>query len=260
MTNTDKTSAPKFVPPNISPAFQFFYALRSLLFYAGYAVLTLFFGITTPLFVKWLGYRACVYYINLWNRSVIVWLRIACGVRYRVEGLENIPARPYVIVAKHQSEWETFFLQLPFAPVCTILKQELLQIPLFGWGLATVKPIAINRSAQREALKYIIEAGRSRLAEGICVLIFPEGTRTAVGKVGRYARSGADLALKAGVPLVPVAHNAGECWPSKQFIKYPGLITVVIGAPLSAENTDSKTLMTRAEQWIEAEVQRVSQR
>jgi 1-acyl-sn-glycerol-3-phosphate acyltransferase len=247
MTNTDKTSAPKFVPPNISPAFQFFYALRSLLFYAGYAVLTLFFGITTPLFVKWLGYRACVYYINLWNRSVIVWLRIACGVRYRVEGLENIPARPYVVVAKHQSEWETFFLQLPFTPVCTILKQELLKIPLFGWGLATVKPIAIDRSAQREALKYIIEAGRSRLAEGICVLIFPEGTRTAVGKVGRYARSGADLALKAGVPLLPVAHNAGECWPSKQFIKYPGLVTVVIGAPLQAEGTDSKTLMTRAE-------------
>ena len=243
-----------------SAAFRVLCAARSVFFYLGYAVLTLFFGITTPLFVRWLGYRACVFYINVWNRSVIVWLRLTCGVRYRVEGLENIPARPYVIVAKHQSEWETFFLQLPFAPVCTILKQELLQIPLFGWGLATVKPIAINRSAQREALKYIIEAGRSRLAEGICVLIFPEGTRTAVGKVGRYARSGADLALKAGVPLVPVAHNAGECWPSKQFIKYPGLITVVIGAPLPAENTDSKTLMTRAEQWIEAEVQRVSQR
>ena len=243
-----------------SGAFRVLCAVRSVLFYIGYALLTLFFGVTTPLFVKWLGYRACVFYINVWNRSVIVWLRLTCGVRYRVEGLENIPARPYVIVAKHQSEWETFFLQLPFAPVCTILKQELLQIPLFGWGLATVKPIAINRSAQREALKYIIEAGRSRLAEGICVLIFPEGTRTAVGKVGRYARSGADLALKAGVPLLPVAHNAGECWPSKQFIKYPGLITVVIGAPLPAENTDSKTLMTRAEQWIEAEVQRVSQR
>ena len=243
-----------------SGAFRVLCAVRSVLFYIGYALLTLFFGVTTPQFVKWLGYRACVFYINVWNRSVIVWLRLTCGVRYRVEGLENIPARPYVIVAKHQSEWETFFLQLPFAPVCTILKQELLQIPLFGWGLATVKPIAINRSAQREALKYIIEAGRSRLAEGICVLIFPEGTRTAVGKVGRYARSGADLALKAGVPLLPVAHNAGECWPSKQFIKYPGLITVVIGAPLPAENTDSKTLMTRAEQWIEAEVQRVSQR
>lgn len=118
-----------------SATFRWLCAARSVFFYLGYAVLTLFFGITTPLFVKWLGYRACVFYINVWNRSVIVWLRLTCGVRYRVEGLENIPTRPYVIVAKHQSEWETFFLQLPFTPVCTILKQELLQIPLFGWAV-----------------------------------------------------------------------------------------------------------------------------
>ena len=252
MTNIDRS------PSEYGAAYKTACAIRSVIFYAGYIILTVFFGITTPLFVKWLGYRACVFYINLWNRGVIAWLRLTCGVRYRVEGLENIPARPYVVVAKHQSEWETFFLQIPFAPICTILKRELLKIPLFGWGLATVKPIAIDRSAQREALKYIIEAGRSRLAEGICVLIFPEGTRTPAGKTGRYARSGADLAIKANVPLVPVAHNAGEYWPSKQFIKYPGMITVVIGSPLQGEDIDSKTLMTRAEQWIETEVQRVS--
>ncbi|MEZ5539184.1 MAG: lysophospholipid acyltransferase family protein [Pseudomonadales bacterium] len=255
---TPASDAPDF-SPKVSGAFRLFCALRSLIFYIGYGLLTAFIATTAALFVRWLGYRACIYYINLWNRGVIVWLRIVCGVRYRVEGLENIPARPYVVVAKHQSQWETFFLQLPFTPVCTILKKELLKIPVFGWGLATVKPIAIDRSAQREALKYIIEAGRARLAEGICVLIFPEGTRTPVGKVGRYARSGADLAIKAQVPLLPVAHNAGECWPGKQFVKYPGVVTVVIGAPLLPDGCDSKTLMTRAEQWIESEVQRVSQ-
>lgn len=235
------------------------YGFRSAIFYIGYALWTVWFGITTPLFVKWMGYNACVRYINWWNLGVIVWLRWVCGVRYRVQGWENVPPRPFVVVAKHQSQWETFYLQLPFAPICTILKKELIEMPIFGWGLATVKPIAIDRSARRESLKKIVDEGCSRLAEGISVLIFPEGTRTDVGKVGRYARGGADLAHRANVPLLPVAHNAGECWPGKQFIKYPGLITVSIGAPIQEDGVDSKTLMNRAEAWIEAEVQRVSQ-
>lgn len=265
MTNTEQeepmvndASAARLLPA-LHPVRTAWYALRSLAFYVGYALWTVWFGITTPLFVKPLGYRACVRYINWWNRGVIVWLRIVCGVRYRVEGLEKLPSRPYVVVAKHQSEWETFFLQLPFAPVCTILKKELIEMPVFGWGLATVKPIAIDRSAKREALKQIVDDGCSRLAEGISVLIFPEGTRTEIGKVGRYARGGADLAHKAGVPLVPVAHNAGECWPGKRFIKYPGLVTVVIGEAIHSNGADSRTLMNRAQAWIEAEVQRVSQ-
>lgn len=245
--------------PKLGPVRKAWYAVRSMAFYIVYALWTVWFGITAALFVKWLGYNACVRYINWWNHGVIVWLRWICGVRYRVEGLENIPPRPYVVVAKHQSEWETFFLQLPFAPVCTILKKELLEMPVFGWGLATVKPIAIDRSARRESLRQILDDGCNRLAEGICVLIFPEGTRTEIGKVGRYARGGADLAQKGNVPLVPVAHNAGECWPSKHFIKYPGLITVVIGTPMDSQLTDSRSLMNRAEAWIEAEVQRVSQ-
>ncbi|MCC7516293.1 MAG: 1-acyl-sn-glycerol-3-phosphate acyltransferase [Pseudomonadales bacterium] len=260
MTSTDAaTKTGAALLPALSLQKKIWYAARSAIFYLGYWLWTLWFGVTTPLFVKWLGYRACVRYINFWNYGVIVWLRFVCGVRYRIEGLEHVPARPYVVVAKHQSQWETFFLQLPFAPVCTILKQELLRIPLFGWGLATVKPIAIDRSARRESLKQIIDDGCARLAEGICVLIFPEGTRTEIGKAGRYARGGADLAIKAHVPLLPVAHNAGECWPGKKFLKYPGVITVVIGAPLQEAGIDSKTLMTRAEHWIENEVQRISQ-
>lgn len=257
MPNTDPH--PDALLPPLHPLRKGWYAVRALLFYAGYALWTLWFGLTTPLFVKPLGYLACVRYINVWNRGVIVWLRWVCGVRYRVEGLENIPPAPYVVVAKHQSQWETFFLQLPFAPVCTILKQELLDIPVFGWGLATIKPIAIDRSARRESLKQILDDGCLRIEEGISVLIFPEGTRTDIGKVGRYARGGSDLAQKAGVPLLPVAHNAGECWPGKRFLKYPGVVTVVIGPPLDSQSTDSRSLMNQAQAWIEREVQRVSQ-
>ena len=259
MSTEQMSTEHKPSPPSLSGVQYCWYGARSALFFVGYALWTLWFGITTPLFVKWLGHATCVRYINWWNAGVVIWLRLSCGVRYRVEGRENIPPRPYVVVAKHQSEWETFFLQLPFAPVCTILKQELLRVPFFGWGLATVKPIAINRSEKREALKKILDEGCKRLADGLCVLVFPEGTRTACGHVGRYARGGADLAHRANVPLLPVAHNAGECWPSKQFIKYPGLITVSIGAPIQEAGMDSKTLMNRAEAWIEAEVQRVSQ-
>jgi 1-acyl-sn-glycerol-3-phosphate acyltransferase len=243
--------------PKLSLFQTLWYGLRSGVFYIGYALLTLWFGVTA-LFVRYLGYAASVRYINYWNKAVIVWLRMVCGIHWQVIGMENIPARPYVVAAKHQSQWETFLLQLLFAPICTILKKELLAIPVFGWGLASVKPIAIDRSQRREALKQILDDGCLRLAEGISVMIFPEGTRTDPGTVGRYARGGADLAKKAGVPLLPIAHNAGECWPGKRFIKYPGLVTVVIGKPLLDESIESRSLMNQAAEWIEAEGNRIA--
>lgn len=250
------TEPPAF-PPRLSLLQHSWYGLRAILFYLGYALLTLWFGVTV-LAIRPLGHRACIRYINGWNWSVVHWLRLTCGVHWQVSGLEHLPARPYVIVAKHQSQWETFFLQLPFAPTCTILKQELLQIPVFGWGLASVKPIAIDRSQARESLRQVLEQGESRLQDNLTVLIFPEGTRTDPGQAGRYARSGADLAKRAGVPLVPVAHNAGEHWPGKRFLKYPGTISVVIGPPLSSDTADSRHLMNQAADWIEAEVSRLS--
>lgn len=250
------TEAPAF-PPRLTLPVQIWYGARACAFYAGYCLLTLWFGVTV-LVAKPFGHLACIRYINGWNWSVVHWLRLTCGVRWQVTGLENLPPQPYVIVAKHQSQWETFFLQLPFAPTCTILKQELLKIPIFGWGLASVKPIAIDRSQPRDALKHILEQGESRLRENLTVLIFPEGTRTDPGHVGRYARSGADLAKRTGVPLVPVAHNAGEFWPGKRFLKYPGTVSVVIGPPLTSDTTDSRTLMNTAADWIEHEVSRIS--
>lgn len=261
MTNIDseKTATPvsDFLP-QLTVFQKIGYGLRATIFYIGYSLLTAWFGITAGVFVRWLGYRACIVYIRWWNIIIVHWLRVICGVRFRIEGAENIPERPYVIVAKHQSQWETFFLQIPFSPNCTILKKELLKIPGFGWGLATVKPIAIDRSQPRESLKQIVDDGCDRLANGICVLIFPEGTRIDPGQTGRYARGGADLAKKACVPMLPVAHNAGEHWPSKRFLKYPGEITVVIGPPIDSTSAESRTLMNQAEAWIEKEVTRVS--
>ncbi len=257
MMNTETPATEQSFLPRVSPVQTLWYALRSAVFYLGYALLTVWFGVTV-LPLRPLGHLLCIRYINCWNSAAIHWLKLVCGVRWEVRGLEHVPDRPFVIVAKHQSQWETFFLQLPFAPACTILKQELLDIPVFGWGLASVKPIAIDRSQPREAMKKILDDGCSRLADGLCVLIFPEGTRTDPGSVGRYARGGADLAKKAGVPMLPVAHNAGECWPGKRFIKYPGLITVVIGEPIACDATDSRNLMNQASEWIEAEGNRIT--
>ena len=170
------------------------------------------------------------------NRLIAVWARFITwlagwlvGIRYRVEGLENLPPGPAIILSKHQSAWETIAFQVIFPPLCFVLKRELLRIPFFGWGLAMTSPIAIDRGAGREALKQIETQGRQRLADGLWVVIFPEGTRMAPGEKGNYQIGGAWLAAKSGAPVVPVAHNAGRCWRKNAFLKTPGEITVKIG-------------------------------
>jgi len=158
-----------------------------------------------------------------------------------------------VILSKHQSQWETFYLQVMKRPVVTVLKKELMNVPFFGWGLRLMQPIGIDRSNPKKALRYIQEEGQRRLQKGQSIIIFPEGTRTPPGETGTYARSGAELACRAGVPIIPVAHNAGRCWPAKKFIKYPGTIHMVIGAPIDTLNGNSRELTERVKNWIEAE-------
>jgi len=228
--------------------------LRSALFYSGYSLLTVWFSLTGVLFLSWLPYRARAAYLGYWNFATLHWLRLTCGVRFTIRGLERLPPGPCVILSKHQSQWETYFLQVMKRPVATVLKQELLNVPFFGWGLRLLEPIAIDRGSPKQALKHIMEDGQRRLEQGRSVMIFPEGTRTPVGQVGNYARSGATLACKAGVPVVPVAHNAGRCWPAKKFIKYPGLIEVVIGAPIATAGSDGRELTETVKTWIEHEL------
>lgn len=189
-----------------------------------------------------------------WNRFVIFWLCFCCNVKVIVKDLRTKNYPPAIVMAKHQSTWETLFLQNYFSPISTILKKELLKIPFFGWGLAALKPIAIDRTSPMQALKDINSKSIERLGEGNNVLIFPEGTRTPLGKPSKYARSGADIAATANTPIIPVAHNAGEIWPHKHFFKYPGTITVIIGDAIETEGRHRKEITAEVKDWIESQI------
>lgn len=196
--------------------------------------------------------------ISNWARLNVAAARILCGIRYRVIGSEHIPREPCIILSKHQSAWETMAYQVIFPPHVWVLKRELLWVPFFGWGLAMLSPIAINRGAAARALKQTLDQGRGRLAQGFSIVIFPEGTRIMPGKRSKYHPGGAWLALQTGTLVLPVAHNAGELWQRNAFLKRPGLITVSIGAPIPPQNMSAAELNQRVEQWIEGEMQRIS--
>lgn len=189
--------------------------------------------------------------ISGWSRLVLALARAVLGIDCRVEGRENLPARPAVILSKHQSAWETIAFQQIFPPQVYVLKRELLWIPFFGWGLALMSPIAIDRSRGTRALRALARRGQKRLSQGFWVVIFPEGTRVRPGERRAYHLGGAWLAAASGAPIVPVAHNAGRVWPRNAFLKRPGTVTVRIGPPIDSTNRDPKTLNAMAETWIE---------
>jgi 1-acyl-sn-glycerol-3-phosphate acyltransferase len=224
--------------------------LRSTLFALALCIVTppyaVFALLTAPL-PRMTRYRL----ISGWSRLVIRLARWILGIEWRVEGRENLPSRPAVILSKHQSAWETMAFQLIFPPQVLVLKRELLWIPFFGWGLALMSPIAINRSRGMRALRTIARRGRERLAQGFWVVVFPEGTRVAPGSQRAYHPGGAWLASASGAPVVPVAHNAGLLWPRNAFLKRPGTVTVRIGPPIEAANRDPQTINELARTWIE---------
>ena len=189
--------------------------------------------------------------ISGWSRLVVRLAKVLLGIDWRVEGREHLPARPAVILAKHQSAWETMAFQLIFPPQVHVLKRELLWIPFFGWGLALMSPIAIDRTRGVAALRAIARRGRERLEQGFWVVVFPEGTRVQPGERRPYQLGGAWLAAAADAPVVPVAHNAGLVWPRNAFIKRPGTITVRIGPSIEPGDRDPKALNDLAEAWIE---------
>ncbi len=184
-------------------------------------------------------------------QCITVFLRVFCKIKLEIIGLENIPKGNYVALCKHQSNWETIFMQYLLKPASTILKRELLYIPIFGWGLARVQPISINRNDPRGAIRKVMEEGKKRLAMGNNIVVYPEGTRIKFGDKGLYARSGAALAIAGKVPILPMSHNAGLCWPAREFLKHPGTIKLVIGKPIDSSTGTSKSLTNQAEQWIE---------
>lgn len=228
--------------------------LRSSLYALGLLIITPPFSVLTLLAFP-LSPLARSRFIALWSRIMLGWMKLTCGLSYRVVGAENIPDHPCVILAKHQSAWETMAFQCVFPPVVWVMKRELLRIPFFGWGLAMTSPIAIDRSAGKEALRQITEQGKARLAKGFWVVVFPEGTRVKPGVSGKYNIGGAFLATHSDATVLPIAHNAGEFWGKNAFLKHPGTITLSIGKPIQAGGMKAGALNSQVEAWIEQEMQ-----
>lgn len=195
--------------------------------------------------------------IASWAHVVLFFVWHVLGIRYRVMGRENLPKTSAVVLSKHQSAWETMGLQTIFPLTSFVLKRELLRVPFFGWGLAQMQMIAIDRAAGRDALDQVVEQGRARLNDGYSVVVFPEGTRVPVGQARRYKAGGAHLAVKTGAPVVPIAHNAGEFWRRNAFLKKPGEIIISIGPLISTEGREPAEVNREAEAWIEGEMHRL---
>ena len=232
--------------------------LRSVIFYIGYFAAMLVCGLLFLPPAPLLPLRSRYRLRNLYNHFIIAWFSLVCGVSYEMKGREKLPDGPVVILSNHQCEWETVYLQLLKPPVCTVLKKELLNFPIFGWGLRLLHPIALDRSKPARAMRQVLSQGGQRLKEGLSVLIFPEGTRVEPGKRRRYNKSGAVIACRAGVPVVPVAHNAGECWPGRDWIKRPGRISLVVGEPIATEGRTPEEVLVETEAWIEARLEEIS--
>lgn len=233
---------------------------RSIVFMLAVAAWTAVFG-TFLLFAGAMPLLARFRIVYRYRRGFMWLTRHVLGISHEVRGLENLPAEPSVILAKHQSAWETVALQdlVPEDVYCVfVLKRELLRLPFFGWGLSALQMISIDRMAGREALNQVVEQGTDRLRRGFWIIIFPEGTRVAPGETRRYKQGGAYLAAQAGAKVVPVAHNAGECWPRNAFVKRPGHVVVSVGPAIDTAGLSQDEINARAEAWIEGEMRRIS--
>lgn len=223
---------------------------RSLVFYAGYFIATIIIALLIMTIFWFIPLKRRFFLYSLWCRFVLFWLRLSCNVRYDIQGQENIPDTPVVALSTHQSAWETIFLYYALSPVCPILKKELLKIPFWGWAMRLQKPIAIDRSKPREAGRSLLVQGKQRLADGLSVVIFPEGTRSPAGTVKALSRGGAKLAVAAQAAALPVIHNAGYCWPAHTIIKTPGVIRVRFGPVIDTNGKTATQVNETYTQWV----------
>jgi 1-acyl-sn-glycerol-3-phosphate acyltransferase len=232
--------------------------LRSLLFALYQLILTPVYALLV-LLLFWLPQLPRFRFIIGWCWLMLFGARWICGIRHRVIGVENIPPRasPHIVMSKHSSTWETLAVNFLFPPLAFVAKKELLSIPFFGWAFSLASPITIDRKAGTDAMQQIAEQGRQRLAEGFWIVVYPEGTRIRAGKRAHYKTGGARLALALGIPVVPVAHNAGYLWPKGVLGKRPGTVTVSIGKPIRPDETEMQQLINKVEKWIEDEVTRL---
>lgn len=229
--------------------------VRSLLYTALLFACTLAFGVVVLI--------AAMLPLSLEQRYTIprywglfhTWLaRVVCGLDYVVEGQENLPAGPFVSLWKHSSTWDTLAQMFVVPPASWLLKREVLWIPVVGWAVRTYKPIAIDRRAGHSAVNQVVSQGRERLAAGMGVIVYPEGTRMPPGQTRKYGVSGALLAIDTGVPIVPIAHNSGYLWRRRSLLKRAGKIYVVIGRPIDTKGLDARQVNEQAQQWVESTI------
>ena len=222
--------------------------LRSLLYFIG-SIISLIVITLCGLFLVILPYSYRQRFLSNWAIFCIWWLKISLNITTDIKGSENINSSPSVIISNHQSTWETLAFQTIFPAHTWVLKQELLWLPVFGWSLALLKPIVINRGDKLNAIKKVIKQGSERLSQGISVVVFPEGTRQKYKHLGDYQNGAAAIAKKSGHDIIPVYHNAGKFWPKGSFIKKPGVITVIIGKPISSSFLTSSELTKEVRNW-----------
>lgn len=225
--------------------------LRATLFYAGFVVIILSASIVA----------CCLFFLpstllqriaTTGNYLVMQWLGLICSIKIKVTGIENVPQGPCVILSNHQSTWEAFYMQWFFQPANFILKRELLWIPIFGWALFLMNPVAIKRSRPTSAIRYVLKQGTKRLLAGNRIVIYPEGTRVTSGQLGEFKTSGAALAKQAKVPVIPVSHNSGDHWNRNSFLKTPGTIHMKIGPIIDNDELSVREITETARNWIEA--------
>lgn len=222
-----------------------------------YMLGTFLIGVFAFLILQWLPYRHAGKWVLQWNRWTLFWAKVICGLEWKIEGEDNIPDEPVVFLSNHESQGETYFLQLKLAPLATVLKQELLNIPFFGLGLRLTQPIPIDRGSPKAAMKKMLQVGVERIQQGRNVLIFPQGTRQKYPVDLKYARGGTAIAIEAGCKIIPVAHNASKYWPSKGYALRKGTINVVFGEPIDTTGRTPKDLTNEVQAWTEQQLVRL---
>lgn len=232
--------------------------LRSLFFHLFIVIFTIFHWLLIVSVTPFLSFERACRLIVFWNTIYLKAIKLICGVDYKIIGEENIPAKNVLILSNHQSDFETIFLQMKFQPQATVLKKELLKIPFFGWSLKLLNPIAIDRSQKSAALKQLLTEGSKRLNDGFWVVIYPEGTRRKPEERAGFSGGGAMLAVKSGVPVLPVAHNAGRYCPGKKLIKRPGTITFVFGELIETTGRRAQDVNKDVEKWIHSKMDAIA--
>ena len=232
--------------------------LRSILFFIFQIVWTIPYAIACIVSFPFLSRVQRYWFAAGWCKTVIWVADKLCGIRYHVEGWENLPDTPVVLLSKHQSAWETVALPaLMPRPLCFVFKRELLYVPFFGWALGLLSMIHIDRRKGTDAFASVVRQGRERLSEGSWIIMFPEGTRTKTGSRNKYKSGGARLASTTGTPVVPIAHNAGRVWPRNSFVKYPGEVILSIGPVIQTEGRTAEAVNADVAEWIEREMIRI---